>query len=476
MKNMDFQKKWSIFLMVAVGVFLSTMDSSMINVALPSIMRSFGTTLPQTGWVVLIYLLTITATLLFWGRVADQVGLISIYLSGMLVFTIGSLACYLSATLLQLVLFRFLQAIGASMMMATGPAIIKMVFPLGQLGMALGLVGVATSIGLMTGPVISGLLIHSYSWREIFLVTVPVSLLACIGGYYFSRPFLPKTQEARPAVPFDWPGMILWTGMISMSVLLATHHSGVPAKVLLAEGLVCLFCLVLLVKIEARKQNPLFPFSLFRNRSYAIAMFCAALSFAVLFVVLILMPFYLDYILGLSPKKIGLVMMAVPISVFFVSPLSGFFYNRIGARFLTTSGLTIAACGLLLLCFLSVDSSAFDVAWRLAVLGCGQALFLSPNSATVLENVGPSQTGVSSGMLATARNLGMLAGVSFAGLLFGMIFSKLSGGLDLRHYSPDQVQNFIYALNVTFTVAAVFSVFGAVLSSLRGKEHSRKTS
>ena len=147
--------------MVAVGVFLSTMDSSMINVALPSIMRSFGTTLPQTEWVVLIYLLTITASLLFWGRVADQVGLIPIYLSGMLVFTIGSLACYLSATLLQLVLFRFLQAIGASMMMATGPAIIKMVFPLGQLGMALGLVGVATSIGLMTGPVISGLLIHS---------------------------------------------------------------------------------------------------------------------------------------------------------------------------------------------------------------------------------------------------------------------------------------------------------------------------
>ncbi len=108
-----------------------------------------------------------------------------------------------------------------------------------------------------------------------------------------------------------------------------------------------------------------------------------------------------------------------------------------------------------------------DVAWRLAVLGCGQALFLSPNSATVLESVGPGQTGVSSGMLATARNLGMLMGVSLAGLLFGVIFSWLSDGLDLKQFSPDQTRNFMYALKATFTVTALFAVLGAVLSSLR---------
>lgn len=470
------ENPWPVFFLVAVGVFLSTMDSSMINVALPSIMRSFGSSLPQTEWVVLMYLLTITVSLLFWGRVADRIGLGCIYLSGMFVFSIASVACYLSATLAQLIAFRFLQAIGAAMMMATGPAIIKMVFPLGQLGKALGLIGVATSVGLMAGPVISGILIHSYSWREIFLVTVPVSLLASIGGWWLLRPFFSKSRGEKQLYPFDWPGMILWSGMVSMSVLLSTHHTGVPAEIVFAEVLACLFFFLLLVKTELSKRYPLFPLSLFRNHSYAIAIFCAALSFAVLFVVLILMPFYLDYVLGLSSKKIGLVMMAVPISVFFVAPISGYFYDRIGARFLTTSGLIIAACGLLLLCFLSAESTAFDVAWRLAVLGCGQALFLAPNSATVLENVRPDQTGVSSGMLATARNLGMLSGVSLAGLLFGMIFSKLTGGLDLRQYSPDQVQNFIYALKLTFSVTAAFSIFGAVLSSLRGKQYSHTRS
>jgi len=438
-------------------------------------MRSFGTSLPKTEWVVLIYLLTITVSLLFWGKVADQIGLSRIYLSGMFVFSIGSVACYLSATFFQLIVFRFMQGMGAAMMMATGPAIIKMVFPPGHLGKALGLVGVATSVGLMAGPVTSGILIQHFSWREIFLVTVPISLFVTIAGLFILKPFSKVVVSERTTFPFDWAGMALWTGMISLSVLISTHHSGVSRGILLIKVLVCLSLFLLLVKTERGKQNPLFPLSLFRNRSYAIAMFCAALSFAVLFVVLILMPFYLDFVLGLPPKKIGLVMMAVPISVFFVSPLSGFFYDRIGGRFLTTSGLSIAALGLLLLCFLSADSSAFAVAWRLAVLGCGQALFLSPNSATVLKSVDPGKIAVSSGMLATARNIGMLAGVALAGLVFGIVFRELSGGLDLNQYDPDQAQNFIYALRLTFLVTAVFSVLGAVLSSFRGRERLMKT-
>lgn len=456
--------------MVAVGVFLSTMDSSMINVALPSIMRSFGTTLPQTEWVVLIYLLTITISLLFWGRMGDRVGKGSVYLIGMLVFTGGSLACFLSTTLGQLVFFRFLQALGAAMMMSTGPAIIKRVFPVGQLGMALGLIGIATSVGLMSGPVISGFLIHAYSWRAIFLVTVPVSLMAFVYGWLFLLPLLPsRNNRKKRQAPFDWLGMSLWTGMITLAVLLSTHHTGVSLRILLVEGGLVFFFLLYFVKVELKQQEPLFPLSLFRTRSYGIAIFCAALSFTVLFVVLILMPFYLDYILGLSVKQIGFVMMAVPVSVFIVSPMSGYLYDRIGARFLTTSGLGLSACSLMLLCFLSVDSSAIAVAWRLMLLGAGQALFLSPNSASVLEKIRHDQTGVSSGMLATARNFGMLAGVSLAGLVFGLIFSHISGGLDLKNFQQDQVPNFMYALQVTLSLTAGLSIFGAFLSGLRGE-------
>ncbi len=462
--------------MVAVGVFLSTMDSSMINVALPSIMRSFGTTLPRTEWVVLIYLLTITVSLLFWGRVGDQYGKGAVYLAGMLAFSVGSMACYLSTTLAQLIIFRFFQAIGAAMMLDTGPAIIKKDFPIGQLGMALGLIGIATSIGLMTGPVISGILIHSYSWRAIFIVTVPVSLSVFLAGWFYLRPHMGERNGTQPALSFDWYGMLLWTGMLTVVVLLSTHYKGVSTQLLVVEGVAFFLFLMLFVRAETRHPAPLLPFTLFRNRSFFIAIFCAALSFAVLFVVLILMPFYLDYVLGLSARQIGFVMMAVPIAVFIVAPLAGYYYDRIGARFLTTAGLSIAALGLFSLCFLSGDSSPVTVAWRLAVLGCGQALFLSPNSATVLDSVGHDQAGVSSGMLATARNLGMLFGVSLGGLVFGMLFSQLSGGFDLKEYGPEQVQNFILALQVTFAFTAVLSVGGAVLSSLRSGGGKKRTS
>ncbi|MEN8198785.1 MAG: MFS transporter [Thermodesulfobacteriota bacterium] len=461
------QKPWLVFSMVAVGVFLSTMDSSMINVALPSIMRSFGTTLPRTEWVVLIYLLTITVSLLFWGRIGDLLGKGTVYLSGMLVFGVGSLACYGAGTLGQLICFRFFQALGASMMMAMGPAIIKMVFPLKQLGMALGLIGVATSIGLMSGPVISGMLIENYSWRAIFLVTVPVSVGLFLPGWYSLRPLLSGPGRKRINHPFDWPGMLLWSTVLTLIVLLSTHHRPVSPLLPLSEIILLFLFLFLFIKAETANPAPLFPVELFRRQRFFIGIVCAALSFAVLFVVLILIPFYLDYILNLSPGVIGLVMMAVPISVFLVSPLAGFLYNRIGARLLTTGGLTIASLAMFLLSFLSPETTPLGVAWRLAVLGAGQALFLSPNSTAILEQVGHDQAGVSSGMLATARNLGMLLGVSLAGLLFGLIFSQLSGGLDLKHYEPEQLPSFILALRITFGLTAVLSVVGAVLSGMR---------
>ncbi len=453
--------------MVATGVFLATMDSSMTNVALPSIMRSFGSSLPQTEWVVLIYLLTITVSLLFWGGLADRYGKSTVYLAGMFIFTVGSLACYVAVSLVGLCFFRFVQAIGAAMMMATGPAIIKMVFPMRKLGMALGAIGVATSTGLMLGPVISGVLIHNYSWRIIFLVTVPVSLTVFIIGWFWLRPKYMHDEKTTNSNSTDWSGVMLWATLISAVVFLSTIHSQMSMRMVLGSVVIISFLTVIFIKIELKQDFPLLPLVLFRRRSYAIAIFSATISFTVLFVVLILMPFYMDYILNFSTHQIGVVMMSIPISVFLVSPISGILFDRIGARFLTTSGLAIAAFSLLWICLLNEHSSALDIAWRLALLGCGQALFLSPNSAEVLASVDSDQVGISSGLLATARNLGMLSGVTLAGLLFGVVFSNLTGGLDLKQFQPELAGSFMTALIVTFGVTAVLSLSGAILSGLR---------
>jgi len=468
MSQPEHNKPWRFFFMVATGVFLSTMDSSMVNVALPGMMRHFDTTLAQTEWVALIYLLTITTTLLVWGRFSDRFGKGRMYLLGMLVFTVGSVACYLTATLSSLVFCRFVQACGASMMMSSGPAIIKTVFPVHQLGRALGLIGVATSIGLMIGPVISGFLIKFFSWRAIFLVTVPVSL-TCFGlGWFLLVADLPATASRCPQRScFDWAGLMIWTALITMAVLAASHHAALAGWMVVGFG--SSFCaLLLLFKwVEHRAVEPLLPLVMFRDRQYAIAMSSAALSFLVLFVVLILTPFYLDYVLRFPVDRIGLVMTAVPLAVFVVSPLAGRIYDRMGARLLTTSGLALCCVSLLAMSFLDQHATVVDVAWRLTLLGAGQALFLSPNSASVLVRVDPHRIGVTSGMLATARNMGMLAGVALAGLVFGKMFFWLSGGLDVKEFSLEYTAAFIQSLRMSFGLTALLAMIGALLSSRR---------
>ncbi len=455
-----------VFLLVATGVFLSTMDSSMLNVALPSIMRSFSTTLAITQWVVLMYLLTITVSLLIWGYLADCSGQGRIYLFGMLVFTFGSALCYLAPLLSLLIFFRFVQALGAAMMMASGPAIIKSIFPREHLGRALGFLGIATSIGLMSGPVISGFLIRYFSWRAIFLVTVPVSLGACLLGKLFLAGDLPKGKEKKGA-PFDWFGGLGWILLVSATVIFISHawEVGTGPKIFLA--ILMVGTAWSLWKIEKHQIVPLFPLFLFKRKYYGIAMAAAALSFIVLFIVLIIMPFYMDFILRIPVDRIGYVMMAVPVTLFIVSPVSGWLYDMIGARFLTTTGFVVSCLAVILLAFLNPESKPLEIAWRLALLGTGQSIFLAPNTASVLARIEKEYTGITSGMLATSRNIGMLTGAAIAGMAFTAFFFMFSGGLDLKEFSALQVPAFMQAFQSTLGIAALLALFGVVLSVMR---------
>lgn len=459
-------RRWLFFLLVATGVLLSTMDSSMINVALPSIMRSFSISLAATQLVVLAYLSTITISLVFWGHIADIWGRGEIYLKGMLIFAGASIGCYLSASLVPLILFRCIQGLGAAMMMSSGPAIIKMVFPADQLGRGLGLIGLATSCGLMCGPVVSGFLIHYFSWRLIFLVTLPVSVFMCIVGHISLLSHLQNAVE-RQKKRFDWLGFSLWGFLVVFFVILVSLTETMTAGRYAIASILFIALLTLFFRIERYVQEPLIPFFLFRERYFSTAVVTAGLSFAILFIILLLMPFYLDYILGLSADRIGLVMLAVPVTLVVVSPLSGWLYDKKGARMLTTLGLAVSCLAILTLLGLDGDSKEVDVAARLALLGAGQATFLSPNSASVLARVSEGYTGVAAGILATARNLGMLLGVGLSGLIFSIIFSLFSGGGSLHAFQPGQTEVFMLSLRWTFGLAAIMAALGCVLSSLR---------
>jgi len=466
------RNKWLVFSVVAVGVFMSTLDSSMVNIALPAIMAHFHSSLQLTEWVVMIYLLTITSTLLLWGRLGDMLGRGKLYALGMLIFALASLACALAPNLAVLIVARLLQALGAALMMAIGPALITEAFPVRQLGRAFGLIGMAVSLGLMTGPGLGGMLLELGSWRNLFLITVPVGAL--FTG--LALLVLPLTRNGKRDGPFDWRGGLYMTIGLTLFALTVNHGTAPtwrPAVLIptaAAWGLVTL----LFVRAEATAPAPLLPVRLLREPYFIVGVLSAVLSFMILFTAIILPPFYMVRILGLSSARIGLVMMAVPLAVLVVAPMAGWLSDHIGARWLTTTGILVSTSGLLLLAGLSPTSPPLGVALRLSLLGIGQAMFLSPNSAAVLGRVGNHHIGISGALLATGRNLGMLLGTAQAFLVFSLTFGRLTNGLDLKDFTPAQVEPFMAALRAAYLTAAAIGLVGATLSWLRGPDNQHK--
>ncbi len=458
---------WLFLLMVMGGVFISTMDSGMVNIALPTIMRSFSVGLERTNLVVVVYLLTITATLVFWGKISDRYGKGKVYLLGVLVFSFGSVGCAFSSSFERLLLSRLIQGIGASMMMSSGPAIIKAVFPADNLGRSLGLVGIATASGLMSGPLVSGLLLTYFSWQSIFLVTVPFSTLICLLAVLLLK-HLPVIDE-EPEKMFDWKGSCCWALLVIVLIVLLNrlpypYHSGNIFGGLLFAALLWFF-----IRVEKRGENPIIPIALVKLNYYVIAVVTSTISFGALFVVLILVPFYLKYVLQASVDKIGFVIMALPVTLIVVSPLSGVLYDKIGGRFLTTAGLVLCTGVLFSMAFLSADSSLWTVAGNLALLGAGQSVFLTPNSASVLSRVSDRYAGITAGILATARNFGMVVGTTLATILFTFFLSYYGEGLKLEQYGATVMHqaSFLLALKTTFMITAAVLLAGSLLSYQR---------
>jgi MFS family permease len=448
------------------GVFLSTMDSGMVNVALPTIMDHFGLSLEYAEFVVTLYLLTITVTLVFWGRLADRFGRGNMYLAGMALFGLGACGCSFSTGYDKLLVSRFVQALGASMMMSTGPAIIKTAFPSAHLGRSLGLVGIATACGLLTGPFVSGLMISFFSWRSMFLITLPVVVVALLLGKFFLLDHLVQDKHSG-AARYDWMGSCCWVLIVVLCLTIFHRLDRLFSLSNIFMAVVLALVVYLFFRVEKKSSAPILPLGLLLQPYYWIAVSTAAISFAVLFTVLVLIPFYLDYILAMETYRVGRVLMAVPATLIVLSPLSGYLYDKIGARYLTTAGLSLSTASLLSLAWLSQDSSVTEVALRLALLGAGQSVFLSPNSASVLSQVEEQFVSTSAGILATARNFGMVAGATLAAALFSWWFGFYTGGGELADYSAADSDGFILALRTTFVVTAMVAFLGCVLSSRR---------
>jgi len=458
--------KWQAFMCVAIGTFMAVLDGSVVNIALPTITRSFATDISAVQWVVTTYLLVIASCLLFFGRLGDMFGRKHVYVIGFSVFVIGCGLCSISQGVEQLVISRAFQGVGAAMMMAISQAISTGAFPARERGKAVGSMAMIVAAGSTAGPTIGGLLVGAAGWRGAFYLQVPIGIIGTIMATLVLRKEAPATDERR----LDFPGAVA-LAVTLVTLLLAVGQGetlGWGSPIILALFLVAVIAGALFILIEARVSVPLMRLSLLRSRLFAAANFSALLGFMAASSSTLLVPFYLQHALGYPPAQAGVMLIPQPLMIATVAPFSGRLSDRIGSRFLSSLGMAIICLGLLSLSTLGSGATYVDVLLRLMVLGLGQGIFQSPNNSAILGSVPRSQLGLASSTIATMRNMGMSIGVAIAAAVFasrlGFFAAQEGTSVDAASASSQ-----ISAFHDAVIVGALISSIGVVTSLVRGQ-------
>ena len=459
--TIDYSRKWYVMSAVAMGIFLATIDMSIVNVALPTLVRSFDSEFAVVQWVVLAYLLTVATLMLSIGRWADIVGKKPLYTVGIAIFTVGSALCGLAPTVYWLIGFRVLQATGAAMTAALGMAIITEAFPASERGKALGITGSIVSVGIVLGPTLGGILIDALSWHWIFFVNVPIGIV----GIFMVARFVPNFKPAG-GQRFDYWGAI--TLFVSLTCLLLALTVGQRVgfsrpPILLLFSSWAVFLAVFAV-IELKTSQPMIDFSMFKNRLFSINLITGFITFVTIAGTIILMPFYLEEVLGYETRQVGLLLGVLPLAMGLIAPLAGAASDRFGARPITVIGLLILVVGYAALSTLDHQTTTLGYMVRFVPIGLGMGIFQSPNNSAIMGGVSRDRLGVASGLLALTRSLGQTVGVATLGALWAGRVVYHMGGVLLGGATTAAAPVQAAALGDTFHVIEVLMSLALMLS------------
>lgn len=455
--------KWMVLFTVAFGTFMATLDSSIVNIALPTIRKELNAG-DNTEWIVLSYLLVTTSTLLIMGRLSDMFGRKGIYITGFSTFVLGSFLCGLAWNIWSLVAFRVVQGLGASMIFAIGPAIVSDAFQPRERGRALGWIGTIVAAGSSTGPVAGGLLLQHFGWPSIFYVNVPIGLIAI----WRAMAVLPATPR-MPKQPFDLVGAALFS--IGVTTLLIGIDFGADpdygwrnrmVTILITTGLLLL---LLFLFWEKRYTAPMLKLSLFSIRPFSSAISAAGLGFIASGAHIYVIPFYLQLLLNFSPQEAGLIMLAGPLTLSVAAPVGGYLSDKISTRWIASTGLLITATGYFLFSFIAADWSWHNVVWRSALLSLGFGLFQSPNSSSALNAAPVMVRGVASSLIAFMRNLGLVLGIAVGAALW---YSTRNAYAERQLVDPLSVTAQITGMRMVYRVTSALVLLAAFISVTRG--------
>jgi EmrB/QacA subfamily drug resistance transporter len=452
--------RWRALTIVTLGTLVVALDTT-VNVALPALTEALHAPLPALQWIIIAYVLTTASTLVGVGRLTDLIGRRAIWNWGLVALALALILDALAPSLPMLVVFRMLQAIGATMIYAAGPAIITEAFPRLQRGRALGIMTMGGQVGMAVGPLFGGWLVATFGWPAIFWARAPLALAIGLASFGVIRDLAVKRGGQR----FDVGGAAT-LGLAMVALLVGISQAGTagwlaPLPLGLFGGAGLLFAGFVL--IEGRLTSPMVDLALFRDRSFTAANAMNLLSNLTMFGVWLLVPYYLARGLGLAPVAAGLVLGCVPAATSLVAPLSGWLSDRWGSWWLSLGGLVLQVVALVLIARLDTASSLLQVVVALGLLGVALGAFVSPNLSFIMGAVPPDQLGVASGMVTTMRSLGVVTGVALLTTIYTARSATGPGG------GPGDAGFAVEAFQDAFVFAAILCLLAVGLALIRNR-------
>lgn len=457
-------KLWLILLVTSLGVGMATIDSNIVNVALPILAKNFGVTILAIQWVVTGYLLMICVLLPLSGYLGDIFTPKVIYLSGFLIFTLSSILCGISVSLFSLEVCRVLQGVGGAMIVANNQVIILSNCPRAKRGRALSINAMVVAVGSIAGPGIGGVLIGLMGWRSIFFINAPIGILAIWLGYKI----LPK-GVIKSGRNFDFLGALTFGTMMTFVVLILSNgvYWGWSSEKTLWTIVIAAIALLIFLINERKAKLPMVDLTLFRIRAFSSGTLVLLLMYMAMAANIILLPFYLDSELHLSPQMIGVILFVVPAFILVVSPLSGYLADHFNQAFITGIGAALLLIGLVIQSFLNSDCHIYHVIIGQSIIGCGVGLFNTPINYSILNCVPKEKMGIASGLSSLTRNLGKICGITIA----TTIFTTLDEWLELifRDDAGQQLAVFTFGFQGALLIAAFFVFIAMILAFSRHK-------
>lgn len=440
---------------LSLAMLLSSLGTSIANVALPTLAREFGASLQEVQWIVTAYLLSSTVLIVGAGRLGDLFDRRRVLMTGIAVFAVASLISGLAASLSVLIATRVAQGLGAAVMMSLTLATISEVVPKAKTGRAMGLLGAMSAAGTALGPVLGGLLLSNFGWRAIFTAHAPLGLFALVLLRH-RQPSSPQAREPSRVALDVWGMMLLGISLTAYTAAL-TMGRGRPGWMTVALLGVAAVGTTLFVVTESRSPSPLMPHALLHDAERRTGLVLSLLVATVLMTSLVVGPFYLTYALGLTASQAGLVMSAGPLVVVLAGVPAGRLVDRHGASSMTCLGLLGIGAGTLALALLPVSFGVAGYVLPIMVMTSGYALFQTANNTAVMSKVSGDRRGLVSSLVSLSRNLGLITGSS----LISTLFATASGGHDLATTAPEAV---VRGMHAAFAAASGITLAGIVFA------------